>query len=307
MTAERPRWLSPSEYPFESRSKEIDGNDVRYIDEGRGRTLLFVHAGPSWSFIYRRVIERLRTDFRCIAIDFPLSGASRAADTYRPTLRAASGILDAFVRALDLRGVTLVVHDLGGPVSLDVATRMPDRFVAIAATDSFAWPLAARHPRVRRMLRVVSSRPFSLLNDVANIIARVEGMPYGAGRGLSPEGRRVFLAPFRDRRVRRAALAMLGDAANDTAFLARVEADVQVALSDRPVLLVFGAESPTIHEHFPERWAELFTDTRLVIVQGAHHFPMVDAPDVVATAIAEWHRDRVTSSTIAPRLIPRSA
>lgn len=296
----RPRWLSRSEYPFEARFVQIDGNDVHYIDEGTGPTLLFVHAGPAWSFIYRRVIERLRGDFRCVAIDFPLSGPSRASRAYRPTLRSASAILEAFVSALDLRDVTLVVHDLGGPVSLDVATRMPERFEAIAATDSFAWPLATRHPRVRRMLRVVSSRPFSLLNDVVDVLGRVEAMSYGAGRGLSPDGRRVFLAPFRERRIRRAALAMLGDAARDTSFLARVEAGVQVTLWQRPLLLVFGAMSPTIHERFPERWRELFTDTRLVIVPGAHHFPMVDAPEVVASAISSWHRDRIVA-----RAIPR--
>ena len=292
----RPEWLARDEYPFASRFIDIEGEQVHYIDEGRGPTLLFVHAGPAWSFIYRHVIEELRGDFRCLAIDFPASGASPASPTYRPSLRSASAIFDAFVRALDLRNVTLVVHDLGGPVALDVATRMPDRFVGIVATDSFVWPLAGRHPRVARMLRLVSSRPFVLANDVANLIGRVETLEYGAGRGLSAEGRTTFLAPLRDRRARRAAVAMLGDAARDNAFLEHLDTALPVALSQRPVLLVFGENSPTMHENFPRRWMERFRRSRLVIVPHAHHFPMTDAPDVVASAIRAWYRETLVAA-----------
>src|SRR6476661_5231602 len=93
---ERPAWLAHGEYPFTSRYVEIEGSRVHYVDEGAGPTLLFVHAGPAWSFIFRDVIVRLRDHFRCVALDFPGSGLSRAAGGYAPTLPASHRLLEHF-------------------------------------------------------------------------------------------------------------------------------------------------------------------------------------------------------------------
>lgn len=287
---ERPRWLDRAEYPFESRFVDIDGNDVHYIDEGAGPLLLFVHAGPAWSFIHRRVIARLRDEFRCVAIDFPMSGPSRASSAYRPTLRAASEVFDAFVRRLDLRDAALVVHDLGAPVALGASVRMLERFGSIAVIEAFAWPLTARHPRVVRMLRLVSSRPFVIADDVFRILDRVQTSPFGAGHGLTASGRAVFTAPYREASVRHAALAMLGDAARDADFLTRLDRALP-ALSSLPALLVFGEKSPARDEHFADAWSDRFADARLIVVPGAHHFPMTDAPDLVASAVRSWSRE----------------
>jgi hypothetical protein len=71
---ERPDWLDYEEFPFNNNAIEIDGNLIHYVDEGTGPTLLFIHAGPVWSFISRDVIEELRHNYRCIALDFPGSG-----------------------------------------------------------------------------------------------------------------------------------------------------------------------------------------------------------------------------------------
>ena len=286
-----------AEYPFASRFLRIDGNDVHYIDEGAGPLLLFVHAGPAWSFVYRGVIERLCAEFRCVAIDFPGSGRSRMGASYHPSMRAAAKILEAFVLALDLRDATLVLHDLGGPVALSVASQMPERFVGVAATDSFAWPLRDRHPHIVRMLRLMTSPPLALANDLLNVVGRVETTNYGMGRGLSAAGRTTFLRPYRDRRVRRASIAMLADAVRANDFLAEVDGLARVALAERPVLLVFGEKSPTLHEGFPDAWSRRFPRTRLSIVPGAHHFPMTDDPDAVASAIRTWWQSSVRHQT----------
>ena len=60
----RPAWLPYREYPFESRFLQLEGDRVHYIDEGSGPVLLLVHAGPSWSFVFRGVVARLRVPVR---------------------------------------------------------------------------------------------------------------------------------------------------------------------------------------------------------------------------------------------------
>jgi haloalkane dehalogenase len=286
--ATRPEWLQVDAWPFQSRSVVIAGHRVRYVDEGSGPVLVFVHAGPAWSFIYRDVIIRLRNQFRCIALDFPGSGLSEAPSGYRAGLAPASRVFEAFLEALDLRKVTLVVHDLGGPVALGAAAGMPDRVIALAVTDSFGWPLSEENPGITRMLRIVGSRPVRLLNDATNIVARFTATSYGVGKGFTATDRRAFLGPYRDRSVRRNALAMLGDAAGAVGYLRGVDRSLRTTFADRPVLLVFGEESPTVKERFPQRWQERFPRARLQVIEGGHHFPMADDPDAVARAIRSW-------------------
>ena len=72
-----PDWLDRNEYPFTSRSVDLDDGRVHYIDEGAGETLLMVHGTPTWSYLYRNLIRDLRQDYRVIALDklgFGLSG-----------------------------------------------------------------------------------------------------------------------------------------------------------------------------------------------------------------------------------------
>jgi pimeloyl-ACP methyl ester carboxylesterase len=193
---------------------------------------------------------------------------------------------------------------VGTPVALGAAVGMPERILGLSVTEGFAWALADQHPRITRTLRIVGSRPVGLLNDTFNLLARVTASRAGAGRHLSAAGRRALLGPYRERAVRRSATAMLRDAADAAAYLRWLQAQLPAALGDLPVLLVFGGASPTVRAHFPQRWRASFPNAQLVLVQGAHHFPMNDAPDLVADAISSWWTAAVASPTGRPTTPP---
>ncbi|MCJ7627458.1 MAG: hypothetical protein MUO50_03620, partial [Longimicrobiales bacterium] len=59
----------PRLFPFKSHWHEGPGGKVHYIDEGEGPPILFLHGNPTWSFLYRGIVIRLRKHFRCIAPD----------------------------------------------------------------------------------------------------------------------------------------------------------------------------------------------------------------------------------------------
>ena len=228
----RPGWTPPPTSPFSNRSVDIDGQLIRYVDEGEGPLLLFVDAGTG-SVLWREVIVRLRDRFRCIALDVPCADPALATEGERLDFGPPSRILESFVRTLDLNDLTLVLHDLGGPVALGIAPRQHDRIQALIVTESFGWPLAP-----------------------------------GRCGGLRDSG-----------------------LADD--HLRDVDRTLRTVLSDRPLLLVFGEDSPKVKARFPERWRERFPDAGLLLVEGARHFPMADAPDLVARAIKGWWREEV--------------
>jgi len=92
----RPGWVRDDLFPFRSRFTEVDGHLIHYVDEGSGPVLLLLHGNPTWSFVYRDAITRLRDRFRCIAPDLPGFGLSAPAAgyAYRPAGHAAEQFPD---------------------------------------------------------------------------------------------------------------------------------------------------------------------------------------------------------------------
>src|SRR5205085_11022634 len=125
----RPNWVDSKLYPFEDKWMAIDGHHIHYVDEGprNASVLLFLHPGAGWSFTYRYHIEQLRKDFRCIALDLPGFGLSKAAEGYKYTLVEQSGILRLFIDALDLRTIIIWANDAGGPTAILAMANEIDR------------------------------------------------------------------------------------------------------------------------------------------------------------------------------------
>ena len=112
----KPAWIPETLYPFESRFAQIEGARLHYVDEGSGPALLLLHGNPTWSFLYREIIKGLSDRFRCIAIDYPGFGLSRAAPGYGFTPAEHARIVEQLVLRLELKDVTMMVQDWGGPI-----------------------------------------------------------------------------------------------------------------------------------------------------------------------------------------------
>jgi haloalkane dehalogenase len=110
-TTTRPKWLDEKLFPFQSRFVNIEGHRIHYVDEGSGPTLVLLHGNPTWPFLYRHIILRLSTWFRCVALDYPGFGLSSARPGYSFKPRENSTVLERFVLALDLNEIGLMVQD----------------------------------------------------------------------------------------------------------------------------------------------------------------------------------------------------
>ena len=80
-----------------------------YVDEGEGPTLLLLHGNPTWSFLYRHMIRLLAPTFRCIALDYPGFGLSKAKSGYGFTPREHSMVVEGLVDQLGLQDLRIMV------------------------------------------------------------------------------------------------------------------------------------------------------------------------------------------------------
>lgn len=116
-------------FPFRPRYLQVGGLRIHYIDEGSGEIILCLHGEPTWSFLYRKMIPILAAKYRVIAMDFVGFGRSdKFTDKADYSFRMHTEILTDFINALNLKDVTLVVHDWGGLIGLPLASRKPEVF-----------------------------------------------------------------------------------------------------------------------------------------------------------------------------------
>jgi haloalkane dehalogenase len=290
--AGRPPWLPWRVFPFRSRFAEVGGARIHYIDEGSGPALLFVSAGQ-WSFMFRDVILRLREQFRCLTLDFPGSGLSPDIPGHDHSVESNARILAGFIDVLDLQDITMVLHDVGGPLGLLVTVRQPQRIRALVLSNTFGWPLAG-YPAVRRTLMVLTSPPFKAFNNVTNIVALLTASSYGAGRNMSRADRRSFLGPWRARGRRRATLRVLAGVLRIDPVMASVEHTLRARLSGLPVLTLFGRKNDPYG--WQARFSEIFPRATATGIRQGHHFPFSDDPQAYAAAIRTWWAEQVVAA-----------
>ncbi|MEM7102811.1 MAG: alpha/beta fold hydrolase [Bacteroidota bacterium] len=136
---QKPTWVDENLYPFESKFFNLPNGQMHFIDEGNGDVLLFVHGTPTWSFLYRNLIKNLSKDFRCIAIDHLGFGLSRSNGQNPGTPQSHAQNLIALIEFLDLKDITLVVHDFGGPIGLGAGIHHSGRIKNIVLFNSWLW------------------------------------------------------------------------------------------------------------------------------------------------------------------------
>ena len=128
-------------YPFPSRLLTIDGINLHYIDAGPADAppVLMLHGNPTWSFMYRHLINALKSDRRVIAVDHIGCGLSDKPQNYSYRLEAHIRNVSALIDSLNLTNISLIVHDWGGAIGMGVATRRPDRFERFVIMNTGAW------------------------------------------------------------------------------------------------------------------------------------------------------------------------
>ncbi len=295
-TVKRPLWLDEQLYPFQSRFLEIEGNRIHYIDEGSGPTLLLLHPGVGWSFMYSDIIQELRGRFRCVALDLPGFGLSSVAPGYQHTLIGDSRLLERFIQALGLGDIMLFAHDVTGSIALGVVARRPEWFRAIVVLPSFAWPLES-YRSIYAMVGLVGSPVFRLLSYHFNVFLEytLKTITKSPKQHFSEREKQAYRGPNLDRAVRSSPHDLFRSVTQSHDYLADLEQRLS-EIGRIPALLIFGDLDGTIKMGWLARLERIFPRHRSIIMKGSHHFPQVYDAAAVADAIHSFCDEVVTGA-----------
>lgn len=277
------------EYPFASRRLDVDGGRMHYVDEGSGDPLLLVHGNPTWSFLYRRVVKAFRNEHRCVAPDHIGCGLSDKPQHWSYDLAGHVENVERLALALDLRRITLVVHDWGGPIGFGFARRHPDRIARIVVTNTAAFP--GKAPLRLRLCRApwLGELLMRQLNGFAGLATSL-----AVERPLSKAARLGYRLPYRSPTDRIAIARFVQDiplSPRDRSWeeLRAIEASLE-GFRALPACILWGERDAVFTPEFRKEWQRRLPRAEVHAFEEAGHWLFEDEPGSVEAALREWLR-----------------
>lgn len=274
---------------LEYEEVELSAGPIEYVDEGTRDPVVFLHGFMVNAEVWRKVLPRLRDEFRCIAPTLPLGGHHRP--VHRDADLSPPGLVEMVGEFLDHLGIeraTFVGNDAGGALCQLFVATYPDRVRRLVLTNCDA--LEAFPPKLFRPLQYASHVP-GFTSFVAHALRfdRVRRLPFTFGwlskQNLSRETLDQYVQDFvANPPIRRDAKKMLQAVRPDYT----IEAASSFPHYEKPVLLLWGREDPIFPIEHAERLADLFPEATLEYLEDSYAFVPEDQPVVLANRIGDF-------------------
>lgn len=244
-------------------------------------TVLCVHGNPTWSYLWRRVLQQAPQGWRVVAVDHLGMGYSQRLDAAR-TLTQRVADLGDLTAALDVSGpVVPLAHDWGGPIALGWTLQHTADVAALVLTntavhhdDDQPKPVAITAIRSRPLLDLLTMRTPAF---VAATTATVRPP-------LAKDVRRAFAAPYRSPQRRRAVRDFVADVPfepDHRSHDALQQIADGVATLTMPALLVWGTRDPVFSQRYLLDLQQRLPHADVQAYPQASHLVLEDNPEGV--------------------------
>jgi haloalkane dehalogenase len=269
-------------YPYEPHYVEVDGLRLHHIDEGSGSTVVCFHGEPSWSYLYRHMLDRLvDAGQRVVCPDLVGFGRSdkptdQAWYTYDRHVETVTAHLDH----VELDDVTVVVQDWGGPIGLRWAVQHADQVarLVILNTGLFTGRVSKGFMAWREFAERTPDLPIGMIiqgattTDLPDAVVAAYEAPFPNAESKAGAQRFPLLVPLTE---------------DEPGVPEMLETRDALAGWDKPALVAFSDTDPVFP--FPkagDRFTELIpTAGEQVRIEGAAHFLQEDRGPEIADAM----------------------
>lgn len=273
---------------------------MHYVDEGAGNPIILIHGEPTWAYLYRHFIPPLARHFRVIVPDHMGFGKSETPLDAEYTLERHARNLGLLIEELDLRNITLVMQDWGGPMGTVLASRYPDRMKRFVAMNTiFGTDRNVREERLTPWFTAIKEMEEAgqlevVLRNLRHLVGAIM-MMLGIQRRevVTDTWLRAYAAPFPTAEECRGAIAFPLEGLH----LDRIRDTMLAALPDLfklgqrgiPAMMIEGMQDRAIWPHVAlAGFRAFFPQGTVHELAHAGHFVQEDAFETVVPLIEEF-------------------
>lgn len=274
-------------FPYKPHFQEINGFQMHYIDEGKGEPIVMFHGMPTWGYLYRNFIKELSNTNRTIAPDQMGFGKSDVPQDMPYRLKQHLDNTEKLLLGLDLRDITLIVQDWGGPIGLGFGVRHPDRIKRLVIMNTSIGVMKEGtkpwyQPLVERGIYE---------SVISNVEQLVKSGIYNK-RNITKSTLKAYAAPFPNNELLIGAFAWpkdipVGDSHPSAAPMREIRQKLGL-LKDKKKILVWGMSDPIFPVKTISWWQKIYPGIKTFKIENASHFLQEDAPGEIISIIQDF-------------------
>lgn len=289
-TAFSQSWVDTVLYPFENKFLKLEAGSLHYVDEGKGDVILFVHGTPTWSFLYRNHIKALSKTHRCIALDHIGFGLSDKPKNFVGTPQAHAENVNLLIDHLNLKNITLVVHDFGGPIGLSYAISHPENVKRIVMFNTWLWE-TKEDKDAQKINKILHSSLGNFLYLNTNFSPKVLlKKAFHNKKHLSKQVHNHYKKPFPNKSSRYGLLNIGKSLIGSSDWYGELWQNADT-IKNKPVLILWGDKDGFIKKNNLEKWKNFFSSETTYAFE-AGHFVQEEKTEESIEVMTNWLRDQ---------------
>jgi len=284
-----------AEFPFESKFIEVNGSRIHYVDEGSGDPILFLHGNPTSSYLWRNIIPYMTELGRCIAPDLIGMGKSgkpkipyRFSDHYK--------YIKGFIEKLELKNITLVIHDWGSGLGFHYAMENEDNVKGLAFMEALLKPSSwSDFPKDFKMgFKLMRSPAIGwFMISVMNVFVK-QILPQATVRDYTSEEMSVYLEPYKTIGSRKPVRVWPTEIPIDgtPSDMHKLISDYNLKLqnSNLPKLLFHAEPGGIITPQMVEWCKSHLKNLTIVDIGSGIHYIQEDNPHKIGKELSAWYQ-----------------
>ena len=288
-------------WPFKPNFYNGNGFLQHFVDEGPKDTdpIVMLHGEPTWGYIYRKFIPVLAKKNRVIVPDHMGFGKSDTPQEKKYTLKTHVENLSGLINFLELKNITFIGQDWGGPIIGAYSIRNINKVKSFVLMNTlFGYSREEKPKKLTPWFQWIKKHYDDktldgILGELGSTLLSVMKIPnFTNNLIINDNWINAYAAQFPDRASCKGAINFPLDALLNKMVPYIIEGikegDLK-SLCSKPAILAYGMQDRAIDPDYAIRdFKALFPKSRVVKIPNAGHYSQEDEPEVLINLIKDF-------------------
>ena len=291
-------------WPFKPNFFKGNGFLQHFVDEGprNASPIIMLHGEPTWGYIYRKFIPALSKENRIIVPDHMGFGKSETPQDKEYTLKTHVENLSNLIEFLDLKNITFVGQDWGGPIIGAYSIRNIKNVKSYFLINTlFGYSREERPQSLSPWFKWIKKHYDDktldgILGELGSTVLSVMKIPnFTNSEVIDDDWINAYSSQFPDRASCKGAINFPLDALLNRMVPYILEGfklgDLK-SLCSKPAFLAYGMQDRAIEPDYAIRdFKALFPNSKVFKLPNAGHYSQEDEPEVLINLIKDFVKE----------------